>query len=186
MKNWNAFILPLFAVTLLALGCKKDDPEPENEEELITTATLTFTPVGGGSAVNLKFSDPDGNGGNAATITGGVLQANKQYTISVVLLNESVSPAEDITAEVKEEAEEHQFFYQTTGASIVFAYDDADANGKPIGIKAKATTAAASKGTLTFILRHEPNKGANGVAAGDITNAGGETDISVAFPLEIK
>jgi hypothetical protein len=35
-------------------------------------------------------------------------------------------------------------------------------------------------------LRHEPNKDALNVASGEITNAGGETDIEVSFPVTIK
>jgi len=39
---------------------------------------------------------------------------------------------------------------------------------------------------VTITLRHEPAKDATGVSDGDITNAGGETDISVNFPVEIQ
>ena len=47
-------------------------------------------------------------------------------------------------------------------------------------------TGAASVGTLKVTLRHEPNKSAAGVVGGDITNAGGETDIEVEFPIVIE
>ena len=40
-------------------------------------------------------------------------------------------------------------------------------------------------GTITVILRHEPDKDASGVSNGDITNAGGETDIEVVFNVEV-
>ena len=36
-------------------------------------------------------------------------------------------------------------------------------------------------GQFTVTLRHEPDKSAQGVSAGDITNAGGETDIEVSL-----
>ena len=39
--------------------------------------------------------------------------------------------------------------------------------------------------TMTVILRHEPNKAGAGVSDGDITNAGGETDIEVTFPFHL-
>jgi len=35
-------------------------------------------------------------------------------------------------------------------------------------------------------LRHQPDKGAIGVSDGDITNAGGETDIEVLFDVIIE
>jgi len=48
------------------------------------------------------------------------------------------------------------------------------------------TTDAAGSGTITVILRHEPDKGASGVNDGDITNAGGETDIEVTFDVTVQ
>ena len=40
--------------------------------------------------------------------------------------------------------------------------------------------------SMTVILRHEPDKAGAGVSDGDITNAGGETDIEVTFPFELN
>ena len=48
------------------------------------------------------------------------------------------------------------------------------------------TTGDAASGNITIILRHEPVKDAEGVSDGDITNAGGETDISVTFPVVVQ
>jgi hypothetical protein len=39
---------------------------------------------------------------------------------------------------------------------------------------------------VVVTLRHEPDKGAAGVSGGDITNAGGDTDIEVTFPVVIE
>ncbi len=61
-----------------------------------------------------------------------------------------------------------------------------DVNGNPIGISTIVTTNGASTGTITVTLRHEPNKDASGVSTGDITNAGGETDIEVIFNVEVQ
>ncbi len=174
---------------LFITSCKKDeldDPIIPNEEEVITTLNFTLTPNGGGSAVVLAFRDLDGDGGNAPTITGGTLNANTTYTGSLELLNELESPAEDITKEVKEEANEHQFFFQTSLSEVGIAYNDLDANGKPIGLATIITTKGASTGTIKVILRHEPAKDASGVSTGDITNAGGETDIEITFNVEVK
>ncbi|MCB0763865.1 MAG: type 1 periplasmic binding fold superfamily protein, partial [Flavobacteriales bacterium] len=65
-------------------------------------------------------------------------------------------------------------------------YDDMDANMLPIGLESMWTIGAASNGTVIVTLRHEPDKTATGVSSGDITNAGGETDIEVTFPLVIE
>jgi len=41
----------LFIASILFTSCDNDDPEPVNEEEVITTMTATLTPVGGGGEV---------------------------------------------------------------------------------------------------------------------------------------
>jgi hypothetical protein len=41
------------------------------------------------------------------------------------------------------------------------------------------TGTAATTGNIVVILRHEPIKNAEGVASGDITNAGGATDAQI-------
>jgi len=166
-------------------SCKKDDPVVPNEEELITTLTYTLN-ASGADPVVLSFTDLDGDGGNAPTISGGTFAANTTYTGSVDLLNETETPAESITEEIEEEQEEHQFFYHATGLDLTVAYTDTDAKNQPVGLTTTLTTGAAGSGNLTITLRHEPNKDGAGVAAGQIESAGGETDIEVTFPVTIR
>ena len=52
----------IMAFAMQFSGCKKDDPKPEDVPELITKATLTFTPNGGGTPVVATATDPDGEG----------------------------------------------------------------------------------------------------------------------------
>ena len=186
----NKYKLPLafFAVAILFLSsCKKEDPEIPNEEELITTVTYTLTPQGGGDDVEFIFRDLDGDGGDAAVIINGTLQANTVYDGSLELLNESEAPVEDITEEIQEEDADHQFFFSVSnGLNLNITYDDVDGNNNPVGLATVATSGEASQGQLTIILRHEPEKSAGGVSDGDITNAGGETDIEVTFDVTIE
>ena len=67
-----------------------------------------------------------------------------------------------------------------------FSHNDSDANGDPLGLEMTATTGDASAGDVTVILRHEPDKDAEGVADGDVTNAGGETDVEVTFDADVE
>ncbi len=187
MKNRFKYLLavPLIAVVSLT-SCEKDDPDIPNEEELITTLIYTLTPDGGGTAIEFRFTDLDGDGGDAPIISNGTLAANTTYSGAVTLLNEAETPAENITEEVEEEDEEHQLFFTIISANATVAYADADADGNPVGLATTVTTTGASTGTLTITLRHEPNKDGANVSSGDITNAGGETDIEVTFDVTVQ
>ena len=178
------------ALTFSSCSNDNDDPIPVNEEELITTVTAIYTPVGGGATVTLQYKDLDGEGANAPVITvSSAFAKNKTYNGVVTFKNELANPAEDITPEIVEEGEEHQIFYQKTGTLNAFKYGTAasnfDTNGKPIGLQSVFTTTEAASGTLTITLRHEPNKSATNVASGDITNAAGSTDAEVSFPISV-
>ena len=178
--------LTLSAFIFTACDDDPDDPDIPNEEELITTLTYTLTPEGGGSPVVFSFRDTDGDGGSDPTIQTSTLAANTNYEGDIILLNELEDPAENITEEVDEEDEEHQFFYQTTVSGLTITYDDADEEGNPVGIETDVSTGAADSGTLTITLRHEPDKSADGVADGELANAGGETDIEVTFNVNVQ
>ncbi|WP_298901988.1 type 1 periplasmic binding fold superfamily protein [uncultured Psychroserpens sp.] len=182
------FISILSLATFTNCSSDDDNPPPVNEEEVITTLRVTLIPQGGGDTVTLETRDLDGDGPNAPVVTvSGDLAAMTTYAGSVVVLNELEDPADNITLEVQEEDEDHQFFYTLSNNSgVTVAYTDQDADGNPVGLAFTLTTSAAStNNTLTVTLRHEPNKSASGVSNGDITNAGGETDIDASFPFDV-
>ena len=188
MKNYFKLVsITLF--TLLFVACSSDDdaaPEPVNEEEVITTMIVTLD--GPDQVVTLEYRDLDGpDGPLSAEITGGELTAGATYTGSIRLLNETEYPAENITEEVEEEDDEHQFFYAASSdLNVLVEYGNFDGNGNPLGTMFMLTTGTASSGALTFTLIHEPDKSGAGVSEGDITNAGGETDIEVSFEVEVQ
>ena len=186
-------LLLLFALTGVTFlsSCDNDDDDivDENEEELITTVVLSL--LGGPSPVVLLFNDLDGDGGNVPTIQGGILAADTEYTYTITFANATETPPEDVTIEVRDEGDEHQVFFQpSAGLNLTAAYSTAagevDDDSRPIGLAGTMTTGAASTGDLKVTLRHEPNKAAAGVSAGNIANAGGETDVEVDFPITIQ
>ncbi|TPV33331.1 type 1 periplasmic binding fold superfamily protein [Paucihalobacter ruber] len=183
--------LSMLAIAALTFNsCSNDDdaPDPVNEEEVITTVIVSLTPQGSGTAVTLTSRDLDGDGPNAPIVTvSGPLSVGTVYNGSIQFLNELENPAEDITEEVAEEDDEHQVFYSVTGGIGSITYTDSDGNGNPLGLAfTLSTSASATTGVMTVILRHEPNKNAAGVSDGDITNAGGETDIEVSFNVAVN
>lgn len=183
----NKSLLLLLFVAVFASACSSDDdPEPENETEIITRVEMKFTNTLNPSEVVLaKFNDPDGPGGNTPILTHPTLKAGTIYSVSIELYNDL--EGEDITEEIEEEDDEHQFFFiQTGNVFTTISYDDFDAFGKPVGLKSRFTTGAAGTGTLRVVLRHQPNKSGVGVADGQITNAGGDTDIDITFNVTVQ
>jgi hypothetical protein len=186
MKFLNAFIL--LACLLMMNACDPEE-EAENEEELITTIVLTLTPVAGGNPIVMSYKDLDGPGAVAPTVVAGVLDGNKEYSAKLQFKNESVTPAVDITQEIIAEGVDHQVFFAVSQPllnSIRYTYKDLDGRGRPIGIETSFFTKAAAKGDLAIILRHKPNKDAAGAVTGNSQSAGGDSDVDITIPLEVK
>lgn len=181
MKKLNAILL---AATLLVVACKKDDNsvtdpnhDHDHEEELITTVELNFVGPNEAEVISkFSFSDVDGEGGDAPIIDTIRLNAGAYYSLDISFLDESQSPAEDITEEIKEEDDEHLVCLSSTVSSLSFEKMDTDGT-HPIGLSSKWThTGNAGSGTVTITLKHQP-----GVKDG--TCAPGETDVEVIFPI---
>lgn len=178
IKNYVA----LLTVGLLTLSCSNDDdPEAVDEEEVITTMTISLT--SDNSMITLQSQDLDGDGPNAPEISvSGNLMANTVYNASIQLLNETESPPDNITLEVAEEDDEHQFFFDFSGAITAVDYADTDGNNNPLGLLFTVNTGDAGNGTLRVTLRHEPKKPNDGTLA----DAGGETDIAQSFNVVVQ
>ncbi|MEX2235677.1 MAG: hypothetical protein WD824_26200 [Cyclobacteriaceae bacterium] len=161
-------------------SCEKGDPKPVNEEEVITTLEVALVPVGGGIPVNLKFFDVDGEHGSSAPLhtVSGPLKASTTYTATIELVNETVNPHGDISAEVEEEANQHLFCFETDG-SIAIEYSDEDENGLPLGLITSWVTGAAGEEEVTIVLRHQAGT-KTGQCPGD-----GETDVEVTFGVTV-
>lgn len=187
-KIRNSFVVAgLLAGILFLNSCKKESTPETNDEEVITTMKLTFTPVGGGTAQVFQFDDPDGPGGSAPTQDNIVLNAAKAYTVSVQLLNKTTNPVTDVTTEVEEESEAHRFYYEpSSGANITVNGLDLDPNGIPVGINSVWTTGAAGSGQLTVTLRHYPGNPPNKALSDPVNSTKSGTDITVTFNTTVN
>lgn len=184
MKTVKFLSTTIFA-TALIFSCSSDDestPEPVLEEEVITTMTITLE-ADGQADVILQTQDLDGDGPDLPVVTvSGNLSSNTNYSGSITLLNETEDPAENMTLEIEEEDLAHQFFYSVgSGLDAQTDYNDADSEGNPLGLDFVLSTYSASSGSITFTLRHEPNKPNMG-----LEDAGGETDIEATFNVSIQ
>lgn len=205
MKLFSTLALFGIALTAGACGSDVDNPDDTNENEVITKVTLTFTPSGGGTAIEAAFNDADGPGGAAPVIDDITLSSSTAYDVTVTFTNGLEDPPEDITAEVEEESDEHQIFFTgsavegpasaTANAPLLQAYADQDANGNPVGLENTIEARVAGSGTLTVTLRHlplvsgQPQKTA-GLAetakTDGISGLPGDTDASVDFAVTVQ
>lgn len=174
-----------FALVFVALLFSCKDPEPIHEEEVINKITWEFT-APDNSTVTASYTDPDGDGPNPAQVINANLVPNTTYTARLRLFNTLGTTEAEITPEVIEESTEHQVFYLHAVGGLTIAYDDQDSNGKPVGLNTRVTTTSPAAGPIRIVLRHRPDKAAAGVQNGDITKAGGESDIDISIPSDIR
>ena len=189
----QTFLLPLLILSLIFTGCSDDDDHddhshPVNEEEVITTVEVTLSD--GTNSYVLIWEDLDGDGPDLPIITGATIPSNS-YDAEIQLYNKTLDPTDDeyvVTTEILEEDVDHQFFFNASNGLNVFnfVYADADVDGNPIGQQFIIEDVSGSGGELNIVLLHEPNKNADGVSDGDITNAGGDTDIDITFPIIVQ
>lgn len=172
---------------LLMNSCKKIDEGETNDEELITTVQLNFTPAAGGATQSFKFEDLDGPGGNNPVVQPILLNAGTVYNVEVELWNNAANPPEDITVEVEEEAEAHRFYYTTsTGSTIAISNLNNDGNGAPLGTSSTWTVGAASTGSVSVVLRHYPGTPPDKQTADPVNSPKSGTDVDVSFNYTIQ
>lgn len=204
MKTINYFkkysIYALLLVGMVFSGCKKDEatPEPENELEVITDVKLVFTNTADANdVVTARAQDPDGAGVQELAILDEInLGIGKTYTLTYEIFNNLETPDEDIGEEIKDEDDEHQFFFSFTenaftnpagngnidNASDPINYNDND-GANPVGLSTTWTTSATAvtAGEFTVRLQHQP-----GVKTATSGATDGDTDFNLKFVLNIK
>lgn len=188
--SFKSIMLALGALSLVVVGCKKDDHDHEhdhehNDGELITTLELKFS---GKGVVNndttfvVTFDDPYGDGGNAPIKLDQInLLKNTDYSVELTLLDKSKTQYDTISNEVLEEADDHLFFYSSNPVDrLNITITDKDTKGRNLGLRSiwKTNTAAGS-GKVKVKLMHQP-----GVKDGK--SEVGDTDVEVDFPIIVK
>jgi hypothetical protein len=109
---------------------------------------------------------------------------------------ENPADIEDITEEVREEADEHMFFFSWTDGLFsdptgngnvdnradAVNYDDADGDGLPLGLNTTWSTGPASSGSFRVILKHQPD----GIKTATSGSSDGDTDIDISWQISIR
>ncbi|MDX2248337.1 MAG: hypothetical protein SF052_16255 [Bacteroidia bacterium] len=168
--NKNAFfnLVILVSSILLMQSCKPEEPVGEEEittVQLIFNGTETFTWKDG--------SDPDSI----------ILSPLTNYTVEVKFLNKNKTPAEDITAEIRKEDDEHLVCFEILGELILtnLTIQRTDTDGTyEVGLSSFWQTGAAATGQIALKLRHQPG----GIKDGTCTP--GDSDVEIVFDLAVR
>lgn len=194
-REKNILLVLLIGTLIVFTSCSDDEvPGAENEEEIITDVTLTFSPVAGGLPIVATAQDPDGEGPNNIEIVDQIqLAANTKYILTIEAENSIAG--ESIAEEIKEEAEEHMFFFGWSNGLFMdpsgdgnidnredpLNYVDFDGNELPLGLKTEWTSGAAGTGTLRVILKHQPD-----IKSATSTASDGESDVDLEWDIIIE
>ena len=172
MKILKFLSAVLIGSTLVFTSCKKDNGDAQENLNVVKLkiGNTTFT-----------WSDTDGIGSGKAPVIDTIrLTPNASGDFTIDILDGSVTPAKDYTAEIIAEKDAHLFVLTVKTANLTPSALSIDSKSKAFAQSGKMTAGAASTGTLQIVLKHEPDKAAANPAAT------GETDIDVVFPVVIK
>ncbi|MFD2570373.1 hypothetical protein ACFSUS_06990 [Spirosoma soli] len=189
MSLFKKTLLLFVPVVLLVGACNTDEENvaPTDSNEAITTATLSLTNTATPTEVVTATID------NLTTQIDTSkyvlrLRANTTYSGAVTLLDKTKTPTLNVSAEVKEEGNEHLFVYTFTPAagspaSMTITATDKDTNPAPgpypIGLTTQIRTGAVGSGKLNVVLRHQPDV-KNGTAQP------GSSDLDTDFKVLIQ
>lgn len=174
-----------FAFLVLALlisACQKDEsPAWLYRPDPVTSVEMRFIPVNNADTTVVFFAeDITGEWDNLSFDTYPSLDTNATYTFVI-----SAFGSENNSRNYSVPGTMHQYFLEDSACDWSFEFEN-DVNGNPIGSLGQVFTGGPSSGTLKIIHRFEPDKFAEGVSEGDITNAGGETDFELTFNVTIE
>jgi len=168
-------------------SCKKDPvPTPVVEQEEFDHALVQFIKLNtdGSQTTDTVAINFDKSG--TPTPTQVTLNNGTAYRTLITLS----ANGESINHEIIEEGTEHKFFFDPSTAGILsYVYNDADADGRGIGLDGKMTVGGTATFNLEIILRHALNKSHASAQAWNSTTydqAGGTDDLNITFGIKAE
>lgn len=105
-------IFAVMAILAISTSCSKEEHEPHDDNELITTVKLEFKPITNASLPTKSFLWKDTQGDGVMDSVDPIeLDKNTTYEMKVSLLDDTKKPAFDISKEVEEEGDVHLFVF---------------------------------------------------------------------------
>lgn len=185
MNKSLLWLTGLMAVFNLNSCDHADHPDHNHENELITTIHLHLKQDSTGTESHIAWRDITPFDQNERTIDTIMLDTSVSYTGRIELLDESKSPAVDVTNEIEKEKDEHLFIYrqnplESTSPKFDAVRTDTDSKGFPVGLTFRLTTKNISGNSgLNIVLKHQPGT-KNG------TDGPGDVDMDILFPVKIR
>jgi hypothetical protein len=158
-----------------------DHPDHNHENELFTTIRLHLKQENTGTESHIEWRDITPFDQNGRTIDTIMLDTSVSYTGRIELLDESKSPAKDVTKEIEKEKDEHLFVYKPAVNKFFSVIRlDKDSKNREVGLQFKIDVKNLPGDTvLNVVLRHQP-----GVKDG--SEGPGDSDLDVWFPVKIR
>ena len=183
---FSVFVVAVLSTAFSACNLLSDPHDDHSDDhDVITTVRMSLTTMGLNDTTDYTWEDIDGIGGNNPNRIDTVfLESGKQYSGMLNLTNRAKSPAEDMTSEIREDADEHQIFYTLSNNLGTITVTDRDGRNLPLGLTftvgVEAMRAGLS-GTMKVTLYHyDDESDKNG------TDPSNETDVEVSFPVVVR
>lgn len=180
-------VIALAAGIFTLSSCSKDPtPDPVVEQEEFDHARIQFIKLNTDGTQTVDTTTVDFDKSGTPTPQQTILNNGKSYRMLLTLSLKG----ESINNEIIEEGVEHKFFFNPSLAGLLnYTYNDADANGRGIGLDGKLTVTGAGTFDLKVVLRHALDK--SNAAAQDWNStgyqaAGGEDDLNVSFGMKTQ
>lgn len=179
----NQWLITLIIVSALSFAaCDQDNTSAAvNEPETITTVTLSIYDQEAQNSFFATYTDPDGPGGEAATVEPISFEAGKAYQLLVLFYDDSGQEEVSMNAQLEYERLDHQVCFTTTGVVPEPLPQDFDENGNPVGKENFFGPKEAGSGSLQVTLLHQPDKAATDPCASGIVDVQ-----TLAFPVTIN
>ncbi len=184
MYKYYSFLIVFFLVSCI----HGEGIEPSDDNELITTVKLVFTPQDDDDdttiPLNFYWKDTEGDG-VVDRLDPIVLNDNTQYDLQVQLFDETKTPRVDISKAIVEEADVHLFVYKILPASLLrLSIKDRDSKGLALGLRGDVKTGSKGNGKMRVLLKHQPPVNGQHVKNGQ--EEPGSTDVDIEFYISIK
>ncbi|RXK85439.1 hypothetical protein [Filimonas effusa] len=185
MKKLSLFLSAFLITVMLFNGCKKDEtavapPVPGNE--FLTTVQLVVVnaadPTDRDTVAVKQLPDQPIDYTNASLH----LKANSTYNVSVRFLDETQTPAGNVTDDIYARRNYHLICF-TTDASLALTVTrtDLDTNtpALPVGLQDRFSTGSAGSGKMNVRLRHQPN-----AKNGDCDPGSSDADVNFSVTIQ--